>query len=105
MNKLTEFQMTRFANNVRFVFINLHIDYSAVRLALVNVIDSKENGSAFKDRRKAEEAEYVLRKINSCFFYLSLSGCTDIYNYMVSFLTSAKKLIFSHTSGWAEFKM
>ena len=80
MIKLTEFQMTRFANNVRLVFINLHIDYSAVRLALVNVIDSKENGSAFKDRCKAEEAKYVLRKINSCFFSLSLSGCTDIYN-------------------------
>ena len=36
MKKLTNFQMTRFANSVRFVFINLRIDYSAVRLALVN---------------------------------------------------------------------
>ena len=25
--------------------------------------------------------------------------------YMVSFLTSARELIFSHTSGWTEFKM
>ena len=72
--------MTRFSNSVRFVFINLRIDYSAVRLALVNVIASKENGSAVKDRSKAEEAEYVLRKINSWFFCLSLSGCHDIYN-------------------------
>ena len=50
MNKLTKFQMKRFANSVRFVFFNLHIDYSAVRLALVNVIASKENSSAVKDR-------------------------------------------------------
>ena len=56
--------MTRFANSVRFVFINLRIDYSAVRLALVNVIASKENSSAVKDRSKTEEAKYVWRKIN-----------------------------------------
>ena len=80
MNKLTKSQMTRFANSVRFVFINLHIDYSAVRLELVNVTASKENSGAFKDRSKAEEAKYVLRKINSCFFCLSLPGCADIYN-------------------------
>ena len=36
MKKLTNFQMTRFANSARFIFINLRIDYSAVRLALVN---------------------------------------------------------------------
>ena len=36
MKKLTNFQMTRFANSVRFVFINLRIDYSVVRLALVS---------------------------------------------------------------------
>ena len=80
MNKLTKSQMTRFANSVRFVFINLHIDYSAVRLELVNVIASKENSGAVKDRSKAEEAKYVLRKINFWFFCLSLSGCADIYN-------------------------
>ena len=57
--------MTRFANSVRFVFINLRIDYSAVRLALVNVIASKENSKAVKDRSKTEEAKYVPRKINS----------------------------------------
>ena len=69
--------MTRFANSVRFVFINLRIDYSAVRLALVNVIASKENS---KDRTKAEEGKCVLRKINAWVFYLSLSGCADICN-------------------------
>ena len=70
MNKLTKFQMTRFANSVRFAFINLHIDYSAVRLALVNVTASK----------RTADAKYVLRKLNSWFFCLSLSGCADIYN-------------------------
>ena len=43
MKKLTNTQMTRFANSVRFVFIKLRIDYSAVRLALMNEIASKEN--------------------------------------------------------------
>ena len=37
MKKLTNFQMRRCAYSVRFVFINLRINYSAVRLALVNV--------------------------------------------------------------------
>ena len=57
MKKLTNFQMTRFANKVCFVFINLRIDYSAARLALVNVKASKENSSAVKDRCKTEEAK------------------------------------------------
>ena len=83
MKKLTNFQMTRFANSVCFVFINLRIDYSAVRLALVNVIASKENSSAVKDRSKVEEAKSILRKINSWVFCLSLSGCADIYNVNV----------------------
>ena len=83
MNKLTKFQMTRFASSVRFVCINFHVDYSAVRLALVNVIASKENSSAVKDRSKVEEAKSILRKINSWVFCLSLSGCADIYNVNV----------------------
>ena len=76
-NKL---QMTRSANSVRFVFINLRIDYSAARLELVNPVTSKENSSAVKDRSNAEEAKCVLRKINYCFFCFSLSGFADIYN-------------------------
>ena len=80
MKKLAKFQMIRFANSVRFVFTNLRIDYSAVRLALVNVIASKENSSAVKDRSKAEEAKCLLRKINSWVFWLSLSGCAETYN-------------------------
>ena len=63
IKRLTNFQMTRFANSVRFVFINLHIDYSAVQLALVNVIANKENSSVVKDRSKVEEAKCLLRKI------------------------------------------
>ena len=85
MNKLTKFQMTRFASSVRFVCINFHVDYSAVRLALVNVIASKENSSAVKDRSKTEEAKYVLTKINSLFFCLSLSCSADIYNVYGTF--------------------
>ena len=72
--------MARYANSIRFAFINLRIDYLVVRIALVNVIASKENSSAVKDRSKAEKAKCVLRKINSYVFCLSLSGCADIYN-------------------------
>ena len=80
MKKLTNFQMTRFANSVRFVFVNLRVDSSAVQLALLNIIASKESSSAVKDRGKAEEAKCVLRKINPWVFCFSLSGCADIYN-------------------------
>ena len=65
MKKLTNFQRTRFANSVRFVFINLRADYSAVRQSLVNLIAAKENSSVAKVRGKAEEAKCILRKINS----------------------------------------
>ena len=74
MKKLTNFQITRFTDSVCFAFINLCISYLAVGLALVNVVASKQNSSAVKDRSKAKEAKCVLRKINSWVFCLSLSG-------------------------------
>ena len=80
MKKLKKFQMTRFTNSVCFLFINLRTDYSAVRLVLVNVIASKENSGAVKERSQAEEANCLLRKINCWVFCLSLSGCADICN-------------------------
>ena len=86
MKKLTNFQMARFANSVRFVFINLRIDYSALRLALMNVIASKENSSAVKDRNKAEEAKCILGKFNSWVFCLSLQAVLISIMYMVSFI-------------------
>ena len=61
MKKLTNFQMTRFANSVRFVFINLRADYSAVRQSLVNLIAAKENSSVAKVRGKADETKCILR--------------------------------------------
>ena len=72
--------MTRFANSVRFVFMNIRVDYKVVRQFLSDVIHSKENSSNSKDRAKAEEARCVLRKINSWVFSLCLSGCADLYN-------------------------
>ena len=80
MKKLTNFQMTRFANSVRFVFINIRNDYKALRQALCEIISSKENSSNAKDRGKAEEARTVSRKINSWVFSLCLSGCADLYD-------------------------
>ena len=80
MKKLTNFQMTRFANSVRHVFMNLRTDYAAVRQSLSDVVSSKEQSSNSKDRAKAEECRTVLRKIDSWVFALTLSGCADIYN-------------------------
>ena len=74
MKKLTNFQITRFTDSVCFALINLCINYLAVGLALVNVVASKQNSSAVKDRSKVKEAKCVLRKINSRVFCLSLSG-------------------------------
>ena len=65
MKKLTNFQMTRFANSVRFVFINLRADYSAIRQSLADLITTKENSSNAKDRGKTSEAKSVLRTIDS----------------------------------------
>ena len=59
MKELTNFQMTRFANSVRFVLMNLRIVYSAVQLALANVKARKKNKSAIQDRSKVEKAKYL----------------------------------------------
>ena len=42
--------MTRFANSVRFVSINLRADYSAVRLSIVNSIADEEKSSDAKEQ-------------------------------------------------------
>ena len=75
MKKLTNFQMTGFAKSVRFGFMNFPIDYTAVRLAIVNVIASKENSIAVKDRSEEEEAKFFLRKINFWFFFEPFRLC------------------------------
>ena len=78
--KLTNFQTTRIANSVRFVFINLRDDYGAVRVSMKNVINAKEISSNADDRAKAGAAKTVLRNINSWVFCLCLSGCADVYD-------------------------
>ena len=72
--------MTVFPNSVSFVFVNLRVNYLAVRQALVNLIASIVNGSAVKDRSKVKKANWILRKINSWIFCLSYSGCANIYS-------------------------
>ena len=80
MRSLANFQATRFANSVRFVFMNLRTDYAAVREAIVNIIKQKENSSDADERKKAAEASAILRTINSWSFCLCLSGCSDVYD-------------------------
>ena len=105
MKKLTNFQMTKFVNSVRFLFINLRIDYSAIQLVLVNVIANKDDSSAVKDRSKAEEAKCVLRKINSWGFCLSLSGWADIYNVFGIFSNICQEFNVLPQERWTKFKM
>ena len=45
LKNLTNFQTTRFANSVRFVFINLRDDYPAVRESIAHVVASKGKSS------------------------------------------------------------
>ena len=78
MRQLTNFQATRFANSVRFVFINLCADYLPHREALSKLISQKE-GSSDSDHRK-KETTALRRTINLWEFCLCLSGCSDIYD-------------------------
>ena len=70
MKRLRTFQMTRLDNSVCFLLVNVRVISSAIQLALLNLIASKENSSAVKGRSKAEEAKCILGKINSCIWYL-----------------------------------
>ena len=63
MKKLKKFNMTRFVNTVHFVFVICQVEYSVVRLALVNLTVSKKNNSALKGRSKTEAVNYVSRKL------------------------------------------
>ena len=92
MKSLTNFQTTRFANSVRFVFINLRIDYLGLREALSNLVRHKENSSDSDDRSKAAEANSILRTINSWVFCLCLSGCSDIYDLYGKFANACQQV-------------
>ena len=47
----------------------------------------------------------IIIKFNLWVFYLSLSSCACFCNIYGSFLTSPKKLIFSHKRSWMRLKM
>ena len=68
MRKITNFQTTRFANSLRFAFINVRADYTAVRQCLKNVIESKENSSNAVEWAKAGAVKTVLWVIKSWMF-------------------------------------
>ena len=58
----------------------------------MKLIASIENSSVVKDRSKAKETKCALRKINSCGFCLSLSGCADIYSVYSIFSNICQKV-------------
>ena len=75
-----QFQTTRFANSVRFVFINLRTDYPAVRTCMTKVMEAKQVSSNSDERSKAGAIKNTIRNVNSWVFCLCLSGCADIYD-------------------------
>ena len=85
MRSFVNFQATRFANSVRFVFINWRKDYHAVVVSLANFVERKVNSSNADDRDKVEGGKVVKRTINSWDFCLSLSGCSDIHDLYGAF--------------------
>ena len=76
---LHDFQVTRFANSVRFVFINLRKDYKPVTECLEKIINDNENGNA-QEREKAVDVKRLLRDIKNKKTCLYLSGTADLYD-------------------------
>ena len=52
MKQLTNFEITSFANSVRFAFKNIQVDYQAVRQSPCDIVSSKKNCA--KGRGNAE---------------------------------------------------
>ena len=81
-----------FSGLSKFVFINLRTDYPAVRVAIKNVITSKQNSSDAEQQKKAVEATSILRNINTWEFCLLLSGCGDVYDHYGKFANACQKV-------------
>ena len=79
MKSLTRFHDVRFANSVRFVFINIRADFSAIVSCLETIIDENENGDS-DAREKANDAKRILHSVANKKFCLRLSGIADVYD-------------------------
>ena len=76
---LNKFCDTRFANSVRFVFINIRKDFAAIKQCLYQIWNCGKNGDS-KDRDKAGDALRLHNSIVNKKFCMVLSGVADIYD-------------------------
>ena len=78
MASLVNFQLTRFANSICFVVINIHLDYEAIVAALEKLHDLNKHSSDSKDQEHSRDAQRILSQIRNKQFCLHLSGLSDI---------------------------
>ena len=69
----------RFANSIRFVVINLRLDFQAVVSCLLKIYERYNNSNA-KDQEKANDAMRLLNEIKSKKCCPHLSAVADIYD-------------------------
>ena len=79
MKSLTRFHDVRFANSVRFVFINIRADFPAIIACLETISMDNEMGDA-EAREKANDARRILHSVANKKFCLRLSGIADVYD-------------------------
>ena len=92
MMKLVNFQLTRFANSVRFVVITLRLDYEAVICCLLKIHESCKHSSNMKDQDKSRDALRLLKLIQNKKFCLHLSGTADIYDAFGHFVNEVQQV-------------
>ena len=78
MRNLKTFSTTRFPNSVRAVFDTLIDDFKSVIKCLEDIVKNGEDGGS-EERKRAEDAKSILRKVQSRSFVLQLCGTSEIY--------------------------
>ena len=97
MASLVNFQLTRFANSIRFVVINIRLDYEAIVAALEKLHDLNKHSSDSKDQEHSRDAQRILSQIRNKQFCLHLSGLSDVYDLFGIFVNEVQKVnVLSH---------
>ena len=92
MASLVNFQLTRFANSIRFVVINIRLDYEAIVAALEKLHDLNKHSSDSKDQEHSRDAQRILNQIRNKQFCLHLSGLSDVYDLFGIFVNEVQKV-------------
>ena len=92
MASLVNFQLTRFANSIRFVVINIRLDYEAIVAALEKLHKFSMNSCNAKAQEHSRDALRMLNLIRNKQFCLHLSGLSDIYDLFGLFVNEIQKV-------------